>query len=330
LHYVSANKLQHRNALSVGLDKQSPARNRHPNLYCHFVMIKKLTLLTLGGLAIATAQPAAQAQNIVFDAPTGSLTSGADITWYYESATETWHTVFRAKGTAGQPTTTNVSGLTNPYAGFTGIVGNQQPAVAGDTGDYLFDTLTLNINTTTQVTVGATNYFIASASGSPLLGSGFTPDLGIRTRLRENEVALGTGPNTAANQFDSFNLTLNLGLSTFNNVALNTLGSPNVSLLFWDAFDDPDPLIDTATNTLTGNFSNYAHVHRNWGFSEYGTYDLVFDIQGVGGTYGATAPIGQTSITFNVVPEPGTGLLLLVGLGAAALVRRRQNPSRLS
>lgn len=289
----------------------------------HILAIAGAAALWLGSTTVITAQ------DIVFNAPTGSLPAGADITWYYQSQVGggTWHTVFRAKGTAGQPTTSNASGLTNPYAGFTGIVGNQVPAVPGNTGDYLFDSLTLNIFTTTQATVGAADYFIASAAGSPLLGSGFTPDLGVRTRLRENEVALGIGSNTAANQFDSFNLTLNLALSTFNNVALDQLGPPNVSLLNWDAFDDPVAMIDTASNTLTANFTNFDHVHRNWGFSDYGHYDLVFDIAGVGGTYGLTAPTGLSEISFHVIPEPSAIALLMAGVCAVALLRRHlKNP----
>ncbi len=181
-----------------------------------------------------------------------------------------------------------------------------------------------------MTTVGATNYFITAANGSPLLGAGSTPDLGFRTRLRENEVALGIGSNTAANQFASFNLTLDLGLSLFNGVALDQAGSPHVSILNWDAFNNPVAMLDTAVSNLTANFDNFAHVHRNWGFSEYGTYDLVFDIQGVGGTYGASASTGQSSVSFNVVPEPTTGVLLIAGLGAAALIRRRRNASRIS
>jgi len=288
---------------------------------------QNLLLVAAATISMACSISVAGAQSIIFNAPTGSLPGAADITWYYQSQVGggTWHTVYRAKGTAGQPTSTNASGLTDPYAGFTGIVGNQVPAAPGNTGDYAFSNLTLNIATNTQVLVGSTNYLIASASGSPLLGAGTTPDLGFRTRLRENEVALGIGGNAAANQFDSFNLTLNLSLSTFNSIALDQAGSPYVSLLSWNAFDEPVALIDSAVGNLTANFANYDHVHRNWGFSAYGNYDLVFNIQGVGGTYGATAPIGQSHVSFKVVPEPSTAVLLLVGLGAAAILRRHRS-----
>ncbi len=234
----------------------------------------------------------------------------ADITFFYESQTGpsgTWHTVLREKGT------TVATGLDNSFAGFTGIVD------AGD--DWTFTTLTTSISTTTSVLVGATNYFVAAASGSPFLASGIA-DLGIRTRLRENEVALGIGTNTAANQFDSFNLTLNLGASTFNGDPL--AGNAAVSLLHWNTFDEPLPLIDSANSLLTANFTNWGHIHRNWGFSEYGNYELVFTLQGVGGTYGATASTGSTTLSFEVVPEPAT-YALFTGLLALGLIcyRRR-------
>jgi surface-anchored protein len=59
------------------------------------------------------------------------------------------------------------------------------------------------------------------------------------------------------------------------------------------------------------------HVHRNWGFSQYGSYELAFDLKG-GGAYGATAPTGSTKIGFVVaVPEPST-----VALAAAGCDRR--------
>jgi surface-anchored protein len=255
---------------------------------------------------------------------------GADLTFFYDSQADSWATVFRAKGTEGQPTNSIASGLTSPFnststpATWTGIVGNVVAGTNGHTGDYTFSSLTTFISTTTSQAVGATNYYIASASGSSLLGDGSTADLGIRTRLREDEVALGIGSNTAANQFDSFNLSLNLAASTFNGNALD--GNAHISLLFWDSFENPIALIDTADSSLTANFGNNAHVHRNWGFSEYGTYELVFDLQGVGGTYGGLASTGTASMTFEVVPEPATFALIsgLLAFGLIAYRRRRK------
>lgn len=254
-----------------------------------------------------------QAQDIVYNGG-----GGADLTFYYESETETWHSVFRAKGTTGEPTTVDATGLTSPFGGYTGIVGNVVPAQNGDTGDYSFSSLTVNVNTTTQQKVNGNNYWLTSASGSPFLSDGSTPDLGIRTRLRED---FGSG---TVQQFDSFNFTLNLGASTYNGNPLSDLGSPNFVLLNWDGVNNPVPMIETVDGNNTAEFGNYAHVHRNFGFSEFGQYNLVFDIDGVGGTYGSGAPTGQVGVGFNVIPEPSTLMLFGLGMGLMARVLRRK------
>ncbi|HMP74527.1 MAG TPA: PEP-CTERM sorting domain-containing protein [Kiritimatiellia bacterium] len=235
----------------------------------------------------------------------------ADINWYYQSQADTWHTVLRNKGT------TVATGLDSAFPAFTGIVGH------GD--DWNFNSaLRVQVDSTVTLTLGGNDFFITSASGSPLLSDGSTPDLGIRTRLRENEVDLGIGTGTASNQFDGFRLTLNLANSTFNGTPLNQAGSPYVGIFHWDAFNNPIALLNSATPLLTADFGNFTHIHRNWGFSEYGDYSLAFDIQGVGGAYGDTASTGISIVNFEVVPEPSTLALLLVGLGFGQIVRSRR------
>ncbi len=267
------------------------------------------SLLALLGILLLAA-PRVQAANIVFEDEEG------DLTFFYYSVANTWATVFRAKGNAGQPTTTEATGLTAPFnlsstpATWTGIVGNVVAANNGDTGDYTFTTLTTEVNTATTVALGAVNYLVSSAEGSPFL-EGAGADLGIRMRLREN---FGSGD---VNQFASFNLTLNPAASTFNGGPL--VGNANVSLINWDVTETPIAQIDSATGLLTANFGNYEHVHRNWGFSRYGDYSLAFDLVGVGGTYGSTASVGTTTLNFAVaVPEPGTVSLAVLGLLGAA------------
>jgi surface-anchored protein len=289
----------------------------------------------LAAVAISSLAAPASAANITFNG------GGADLTFFYDSTANSWATVFRAKGTAGQPTTSNATGLTAPFnststpATWLGIVGNQVPAVNGNTGDYTFSSLTTNILTATQrsVTTGSTttNYFVASASGSTINPTTPTADLGIRTRLREN---FGSGD---VNQFASFNLTLNPAASTFNGNPLVGSGA-FVSLLHWSG-SAPVALIDSAAGTLTANFVGplpadgaTTHVHRNWGFSQYGTYSLAFDLEGVGGAYGGSAAIGTTTIGFvAAVPEPGTVSLAALGLLGAAggfrWLRRRGRPA---
>lgn len=267
------------------------------------------SLLVLLGLFLTTA-PYVQASNIVFEDEEG------DLTFFYNSTANTWATVFRAKGTAGQLTTTDATGLTAPFNGsstpptWTGIVGNVVANPAGNTGDYTFTSLTTEVNTATQVTVGAVNYLVSSAEGSPFL-EGAGADLGIRMRLQEN---FGSGN---VDQFTNFTLTLRPDDSTFNGGPL--VGNANVSLINWDPSENPIAQIDTATGLLTATFGNYEHVHRNWGFSQYGEYSLAFDLNGVGGVYGGTAGTGTTTLNFAVaVPEPGSISLAALGLLGAA------------
>jgi hypothetical protein len=241
-------------------------------------------------LAMAAA-PGLFAQDIV-------MTGGsADFSFFYESSAQTWHTVFRNKGT------TVATGLpASTFGGFSGIVG------LGD--DYVFDTLTVVINTTQTTDVGGTDFFMATASGSPFNPTNQTADIGVRTRLQEN---FGSG---VVQQFTSFELTLNLAESTFNGSPLNTTGSPEVGLFHWGTFEEVIPMINTESGVLTASFPNYDHYHRNWGFSEFGTYDLVFGINGVDGVYGASAPTGSFGVTFAVIPEPSTlALVALAGIG---------------
>jgi surface-anchored protein len=231
-----------------------------------------------------------------------------DLTFFYNSAANTWVTVFRDQGADATGLTTSFSLSSSPST-WTGIVGNTAT-------DFLFSRLATEVNTRAQATVGTTSFYLSPADGSPLF-AGPGADLGIRTRLRENEVAMNIGSGTAANQFTSFNLTLDPAASTFNGSPLDGSGA-FVSLLHWSG-NDPVALINTDGGPLTANFGNYGHVHRNWGFSQYGDYDLVFQIEGVGGTYGDTAATGLTTIGFAVaVPEPGT--LGLAGLGMVGAV----------
>jgi hypothetical protein len=247
----------------------------------------------------------------------------ADLGFFYESVQDRWDVAFVTKSS------TVATGLdtATPYAGFTGIVGNTVHTF------WKFpNTLSTNFTTDRFLSLGSTTYAISRAAGSPFnLPSDFannvSPDLGFRPRLRENEVALGTGSNTAANQFDSLNLTLDLAASTFNGTTLANIDSPHVGLVGWDS-NTPVALIDSANGQLTANFSNFGHFHRNWGFSKSGQYNLIFEIEGVGGTYGSTASTGGFSVQFNVtaIPEPSSLLLITAASVGLAFRRSRRHP----
>jgi hypothetical protein len=284
-----------------------------------------LFLVLAGGMPFSGNHAQAQNPEIVFEDEEG------DLTFFYNSDANQWVTVFRDKGSEATGLTTLFSGSSTP-ATWAGIVGN------APTSDYLFSKLTTEVKTRAQVTVGATTFYVSAAEGSPFF-EGPGADLGIRTRLRENFTETpGANVPPATNQFDSFNLRLRPGDSTFNGNPLVGSGA-FVSLLFWDTTDPlnplPVPLIDSATGDLTANFGNYEHRHRNWGFSQYGEYSLAFDLEGVGGVYGDTAEVGSTTIGFAVaVPEPGT--LGLAGLGMAGTIagfrwlRRRRRPEAIT
>lgn len=76
----------------------------------------------------------------------------------------------------------------------------------------------------------------------------------------------------------------------------------------------------TASDFYSMDLSIEDHAHFGWGFTELGVYDLTFEISGVHAVDG----LKSTSATyrFNVVPEPSTGLMSL--LGATVLLRRRR------
>ncbi len=264
--------------------------------------IKLTVAAVLSGsfLALATANATA---TITF---TGNQ---ADLTFFYESAEDRWDIVFRDKGD------TVASGLdVNMYGGFTGIVGV-------NSGDNAFNTLQINVTSAPVQALNGNNYLITPANGSTIHTNINQPDLGIRFRLRENEVALGNPlGNPAADQFDSARLTLDWAASTKPTGA-------NFAMFGWDAFGGPDSVLyETASGNpadLTHDWDNWGHDHWHFGFSEVGDYQLVFNIDGIGGTHGGDDTPSQVTLNFAVVPEPSSALLGMVALGVAALRRRR-------
>ncbi|MCH8475860.1 MAG: hypothetical protein LAT55_11615 [Opitutales bacterium] len=293
-------------------------------------MKNNLLKSSLAALLIATPVSFVSGQNIVLEGTGGS----GDIFFLYESQANSgdgaWHTVFRAKGTTGEPTTTNASGLTNSFQSFTGVSGTNTvivPNTDGHTGDYNFDTLRVNVNTNQSLNVGGTDFYYTHTNGEFENPNPNVPDLGIRFRLREDQDAMGIGSNSAFDQFDNFTFTLNTAQSTFNGIALQDT-TAHVSL-FGNLLGSPDVLFNSAAGDLTGTFNSvWGHHHRNWGFSEYGEYSVVLDVLGVGGEYGDSAH--QATIDFTVaIPEPGTyaaifGFLALAGV---LMVRHRRNKS---
>jgi len=225
-----------------------------------------------------------------------------DLTFFYDRDNNTFDTVFRAKGD------TNATNLTDIYGNPPGGVGGSVPAEAGDPGDYLFSTLTIfhAIDAINTINVEGTD-FLNAAPG--LSGTG-SPDLGIRTRFRELD-----SNNNEVDQFAFFRMTLDWGNSTV------PLGA-EFALFNVDAFNNPNVIrFNSAESTFITDWPAWGHSHWNYGFSEYGTYNLVFTFQGLDSSLDPVTSVGSTSVTFNVVPEPSSGLLALSAIGIAAYLR---------
>ncbi len=260
-----------------------------------------LTVLSVfGGFVLVPVS--ASAQNIVF---TGG---SADLTFFFESQAGDngeWHVVMREKAS------TVASGYDSNADAFPGFFGQ-----TGGGDDINMDSLEVVLNTTTQQTVNGNDYWISSATGSGIFGSG-TADFGIRIRLRED---FGGG---IVEQFDTFNITLN---------SVTSASGGDFVLFGWDEFDTSqvaDVRYETAASDMTNDWGINGHTHWHYGFTELDTYTLNFTGTGVGGLYGETAPTVDFAVDFTVVPEPATyGVLLGVAvLGGVLWMRRRRGLS---
>lgn len=73
----------------------------------------------------------------------------------------------------------------------------------------------------------------------------------------------------------------------------------------------------------TASFSiTTGHIHYNWGFSTPGTYTFDMKASYTDAVFGALESAVET-YTFNVIPEPSSGALLLIGLAGWVATRKR-------
>lgn len=96
------------------------------------------------------------------------------------------------------------------------------------------------------------------------------------------------------------------------------------SLWQLDSFDVPEFFMSSFDGGMTGaDFYEIAaggHEHFGWGFTELGIYDLTFSFSG---THVVDGPkTASATYRFNVIPEPSTGLMGLLGMGM--LLRRKR------
>jgi surface-anchored protein len=75
--------------------------------------------------------------------------------------------------------------------------------------------------------------------------------------------------------------------------------------------------LETSSFSITGS-----HIHYNWGFSAPGTYTFDMKASYTDALFGALESAVET-YTFNVIPEPTCGTLLLIGLVGWVATRKR-------
>lgn len=82
-------------------------------------------------------------------------------------------------------------------------------------------------------------------------------------------------------------------------------------------------LSTTGSTVGVSSFSTASsHVHYNWGFSAPGTYTFDLKASYTDAEFGLLESSTET-YTFNVIPEPSSGTLLLVGVTIGSMLRRR-------
>ena len=110
------------------------------------------------------------------------------------------------------------------------------------------------------------------------------------------------------------------GSVTFTMVAAGAANPGNFAL-----FNSSSAIRLSATESEVGTSSfsiTTGHIHYNWGFSAPGTYTFDLKASYTDANFGVLESATET-YTFNVVPEPSTGVLLMAGLATLSAVRRR-------
>lgn len=113
---------------------------------------------------------------------------------------------------------------------------------------------------------------------------------------------------------------LDAGPVTFTMVAAGTANPGNFAL-----FNSSSAIRLSATGSEVGTSSfsiTTGHIHYNWGFSAPGTYTFDLKASYEDADFGVLESAVET-YTFNVIPEPSSGALLLIGLAGWVAARKR-------
>ncbi|MCC5789628.1 MAG: hypothetical protein JJT75_08335 [Opitutales bacterium] len=253
-------------------------------------MKNKILKSSLAALLIATPVSFVSGQTITHTAESG------DITFFYAPGNE-WEVVFRNKGDT-------------VFTADPEVQANQTRSGSAS-GDLEFTSLTHVLNNAPIRTDDGMDFFLSPYAVSGL-GADFrdvsdNPDIGIRTRLNNDDV-----------EFTSFSLRLT-GITA----------PAGGEILYLDGLSG-DTLFDSRTDPLgTEFFSNVqGHFHYHFGFSELGEYTLDFEFDGV--VDGTSTDTGELSVDFQVIPEPGTYAAIFGFLALAGVLVVRSRKSRKS
>jgi surface-anchored protein len=110
------------------------------------------------------------------------------------------------------------------------------------------------------------------------------------------------------------------GPVTFTMVAAGAANPGNFAL-----FNSSSAIRLSATGSEVGTSSfsiTTGHIHYNWGFSAPGTYTFDLKASYEDADFGVLESAVET-YTFNVIPEPSSGALLLIGLAGWVAARKR-------